>query len=413
MTKLFITAAAILYPAVVLAGGMQPAGVEVERRAELKQLLDGVKARLATVPSQRECAPLVDFTGFMLVLEEDISRTPLSAEAANRIEWGIGQLDDFAQYFGLAVGDVCQLYDRSEASAAGLADRRIDVENRLTEAVTAIQARMPANPSELEAVFPAGYCSYPPEHVGGSIRTCLHEGTPFEALQAFVHVAPDGVIRARRANVGLGSARKTENYPWTGGSFLYRNHTKFAIEITVRRGGSQFRFGAFAKRARLHEERNMLDWTMRTLQRERNLPASATLADVYVRDMVDAARRHAASWCQTTVKSGALTARVFNSYSPDRGSAVMPYSDASKVLRADIENLAATGVAELCNGNNADLRALIGPALDEAFAEPIDTDGALYEEARLQEQLVLDEHWRRLRAAYLLGGAAALGTSPR
>ena len=59
------------------------------------------------------------------------------------------------------------------------------------------------------------------------------------------------------------------------------------------------------------------------------------------------------------------------------------------------------------------LRALIEPALDEAFAEPIDTDSALYEEARLREQLVLDGHWRYLRATYLLGGSAALGAPPR
>ena len=143
MTRLFITAAVVLCPAVVLAGGMQPDAAEVERRAQLEQMLDGVKARLATTPSRRECAPQVDFTGFMRMLEEDISRMPLSAAQTDRIEWGFGELDDFVRYFGSAVSEVCQLFDRNQASATRLADLRTDVEDRLTQAVTAIHARKP------------------------------------------------------------------------------------------------------------------------------------------------------------------------------------------------------------------------------------------------------------------------------
>ena len=180
-------------------------------------------------------------------------------------------------------------------------------------------------------------------------------------MQAFVHVADDGLIGGRRRTDGFGSDQVTHYRRYTPIGFG-RDYTDLHLENTVRSAERQFRFGVMVKRVRLHSPADMFNWTKRSLLRSGlNLPSTATIADVYVQRLVDAARRHAVSWCQTTVKSGALTAKVFSAHAPDGGPAALPYAEASKLLRADIENLAATGISELCNGNNADILAVSAP----------------------------------------------------
>ena len=88
--------------------------------------------------------------------------------------------------------------DGVEARMAAIPTRARDLaRERLIEAVTAMQSKLPDSPAELEAVFRAPNCYF---HYPSSHRTtttiCLFEGTPFGALRRFVHVV-DGVIRAR------------------------------------------------------------------------------------------------------------------------------------------------------------------------------------------------------------------------
>ena len=64
------------------------------------------------------------------------------------------------------------------------------------------------------------------------------------------------------------------------------------------------------------------------------------------------------------------------------------------------------------HGENTDLRALIGPALDAAVEPPVDIDEAQYVEARMKEELMLQSHGRYLRAGYLLGETAAQLIAP-
>ena len=54
---------------------------------------------------------------------------------------------------GRAVVDVCRLYDESAAAARRLAQQRAEIQERLVQAVTAIQAQMPTSPRELSEVL--------------------------------------------------------------------------------------------------------------------------------------------------------------------------------------------------------------------------------------------------------------------
>ena len=160
-------------------------------------------------------------------------------------------------------------------------------------------------------------CYHPSRHAT-VVSTCLREGTPFEVMRAFVHVADDGVIRARRGP-GLGRDRVTNHHHYTGGSFLYRNHSDLTVENMVESAG-RHTFMAMATRKALHTQSTMLNWVRGRLRRGLDLPSSATIADLYVGRLVDASRRHAAAWCESTVKSGALLAKAFN----DAGSGRRP-----------------------------------------------------------------------------------------
>lgn len=402
---LIVTLAILLGPAAALSAGAQPADEEGARRAELQRLLVGVEARMAAIPSQRACAPRVGLEDHAAMFEADIARSPLSAEEAARIARGIVQLDDFVRYYETSVADVCRVYDQVRATESRFERLRIDVHEPLLRAVTSIQSRLPSSASELKEVFQAQNCYYPSRHAA-VVSSCLYEGTPFGALREFVHVADDGVIRARH-DARLGRDHVTRYHRYTGGSFLYRNHTKVDVVNTVRSDGGSFKFGVKATRKALHSRTSTLRWAKDSLRYSLGLPSSATIADIYVARLVDAARRHAAGWCERTVKSGALLARTFNVHAPSGGEAARRYADAAKMIRADIERIAATGAADLCTGRNADLRALIGPALDEAVEPPVDIDEALYVEARTKEELMLRSHGRYLRAGYLLGETAA------
>lgn len=77
----------------------------------------------------------------------------------------------------------------NEASTAHLAELRADVVSRLTQAVTAIQAQMPTNPGELEAVFRTQNCFYPYRHVNSSLTHVPLRGDA---------VRGDAGVRARR-----------------------------------------------------------------------------------------------------------------------------------------------------------------------------------------------------------------------
>ncbi len=377
MTKLLIAILVILSGPTAFVVGAQPEDGRT-RRAELRALLDAVGDRMAAIPARRECAPQIGLEDLAAMFEADIARSPLSAEEAARIARGIVQLDNFVRYYGGAVADTCRIHDQVRAGEGRAARLRDEVHDRLVQAVTAIQSRLPSSASELEAVFRTANCYHPSRHAT-VVSTCLREGTPFEVMRAFVHVADDGVIRARR-DPGLGRDRVTNHYHYTGGSFLYRNHSDLTVENTVESAG-RHRFMAMATRKALHTQSTMLNWVRGSLRRGLDLPSSATIVDLYVGRLVDASRRHAAAWCETTVKSGALLAKAFNAQAPADGDAVRPYADAAQAIRADIERIAVTGSADLCTGANADLRALVGPAADEAIGAPLDIDEALYVEA--------------------------------
>ena len=226
MTKPLIVSLVVLCSAGILAAGGQPQGDEATRRAALEQQLEGVEARMAAIPAERECAPRVGLDSHAAMFEADIDRSPLSAAEAERIAQGIVQLDNFVRYYGSAVADTCRLYDQVRASESRFARLRADVHDRLVQAVTAIQSRLPSSAGELESVFRTGNCYHPNRHAT-VISSCLMEGTPFRAMQAFVHVADAGVIRARRrTSLGRDDVRHNQ---YTGGSFLYRNHTDVNI----------------------------------------------------------------------------------------------------------------------------------------------------------------------------------------
>ena len=137
-------------------------------------------------------------------------------------------------------------------------------------------------------------------------------------------------------------------------------------------------------------------------------------ANDFVQNLVAAARHHAASTCRAIVRSGALIAKTFNDHAPSVGDAVRPYSKAARLLRAEIEQIAATGAADLCDGANAALRTLVGPAVDAAI-DSLRPGPSAYTDARTQEELVLHAHARRLMASYLLGDEAPelVATDPR
>ena len=245
---------------------------------------------------------------------------------------------------------------------------RPEIEERLTRAVTDIQSRMPSSPAELESVFrPAPSC-YIPRRRPRFIRLCLLGGTPFEVLRMFVHVADDGVIRARHG-LGLGRDRVTHDLRWVRDFVIRAHRTYLYVENTTHSGGRQYEFGVMAHKKGSHSQPSMLDWVKNNLQRGLDLPESATIADIFVGRLVDAARRHAVARCRATVKSGARVTQVFNAHAPISRRVAMrqPYNVAAEVLRTDIEQVAATGAAELCDSNTAGLRALVGPAVDVAL----------------------------------------------
>ena len=399
--------------AAAIAAGTQQQDAEdgSARRAELARLLEGVTVRLASIPSHLECAPQVDLTEHVAMFAEDIARSPLSAAEAERIAAGIVQLDNFVRLYGGGVTTVCQLHDQKQASDSHFAQLRAEVEQRLTLAVTAIQSRMPSSPAELEEIFRSewrfrrlhGRCYTSSTH-SNQRRACLRGGTPFDALRKLVHVADDGVIRPRNA-VGLGSDEVTSYYQRHGGGFWSRNHSRLDAENTFQSGGTTFTFGVASKRKALHSSVNMMHWVKSDLRYGLDLLSSATLADIYVGHLVNAARLHAATWCAATVRSGALIANVFNDHAPSAGDAVQPYTDAGRLLRADIEQIAATGTDDLCNGANAQLRSLVGSVVGAAI-DKVRPAPPLYTDARTEEELVLRAHARQLRASYLLGDAA-------
>ena len=402
--------------AAAIAAGTQPQQQDDEDestlRAELARQLEGVTVRLATIPSHLECAPRLDLTEHVAMFAEDIARSPLSADEAKRIAKGIVQLDSFVRLYGGGVTTVCQLHDQKQASDSHFAQLRAEVEQRLTLAVTAIQSRMPSSPAELEEIFRSEWrfqklherCYTSKTH-SNQIGACLRGGTPFDALRELVHVADDGVIRPRHA-VGLGRDEVTSHYKHDGGSLFSRNHSRLRAENTFQSGGTTFTFGVASKRKALHSSVNMMNWVKSDLRYGLDLLSSATLADIYVGHLVNAARHHAATWCAATVRSGALIANVFNDHAPSAGDAVQPYTDASRLLRAEIEQIAATGTDDLCNGANAQLRSLVGSVVGAAI-DKVRPAPPLYTDARTEEELVLRAHARQLRASYLLGDAAA------
>ena len=271
---LIVTLAILLGPAAALSAGAQPADEERARRAGLQRLLDGVEARMATIPSQRECAPRVGFEDHAAMFGADIARSPLSAAQAERIARGIVQFDNFVRYYETSVADVCRLYEQVRATAGRFERLRVEVHEPLLRAVTTIQSRLPSSPAELEEVFRAHNCYHPSRHAA-VISSCLHNGTPFRALQAFVHVADDGVIRARH-DARLGRDHVTGYNRYTGGSFLYRNHTDVEVVNAVRGEGGSFKFGVMATRKALHSRESTLRWAKNSL---RHGPRPAFLGD--------------------------------------------------------------------------------------------------------------------------------------
>ena len=301
---------------------------------------------MASIPSQRACAPRVGFEDHASMFEADIARSPLTAEEAKRIARGIVQLDNFVRYYATSVADVCRLYDQVRATESRFERLRVEVHEPLLRAVTSIQSRLPSSPAELKEVFRAGNCYHPSRHVA-VVSSCLRKGTPYRALQEFVHVADDGVIQARH-NARLGRDRVTRYNRYTGGSIFYRDHTDVAVVNAVWSGGGTFEFWVMAKRKALHSKSNTVRWAKNSLRYSLGLPSSATIADLYVGRLVAAARRHAADWCQKTVQNGARLARTFNAHAPAGGDTVRPYADAAKAIRAEIERIAPTGTASLC-----------------------------------------------------------------
>ena len=297
---------------------------------------------------------------------------------------------------------------------------------RLIEAVTAIQSDLPASPAELEAVFPAPYCYYPSSHrVETSI--CLFEGTPFEAMRRFVRVV-DGKIRAR-GGLRIGRDSMTEFFRERGLGIFYRNHSNAKLRNSV---GGGIVFGSMAKRkdtdwtpkrmrnSILHVLYHELKWLpqldalpriadMRSTRRGNSSQRSpVTVAGVYVAHLVNAARSHAAATCAATVRNGARLAKAFSSRTPE-GEAADIYVDATRLIRGEIEQIAASGADELCDRRQTDMRALVDPVLERVVNSLDGVEIQLYERARLKEKLNLDEFAGLVRKHYFFGPDVPIG----
>ena len=265
---------------------------------------------------------------------------------------------------------------------------------RLIEAVVAVQSQLPASPAQLEAVFRAPNCYYSRYHVT-TTTICLFDGTPFEAMRRFVQIV-DGEIRAPR---GLKIGRdvmthsRRESGCFAGGLLSTRDHYYATIWNDV---GGGIVFGSMAMREwkrdrlidwerrirvsmlatlysslqrlpQLDELPRMASSSMRSTRRGSSSKSSpVTVAGAYVAGLVNAARSHAAAMCVATVRNGTRLANVFSSKAPAEGEAArIYYRDASRVIRAELEQTAATGGADdLCR--RTDMRALVAPALERA-----------------------------------------------
>ena len=386
----------------------EPGGDEGARRVELEQFLGALQERLAGVAAPRECAPRVSFGEHVRMFATDIERSPLSADQAQRIMKGLIELEDLTRYYEGAVDEVCGLAAEYRVDEVERERVRADVQGRLTSAVTAVQSRLPATPAALESVFPNYQCYTSKRHVSHT-TICLREGTPFEAMEAFIQVDADGAIGPRHDPTTLG--QDTVLGVYHGGrtwGIATRNHTRISAEGKVQvSDGQRFTVGIQGKMKKIRTESTMLTWAKSDLKYYYNrsrldLPRSATITGIYVGRLVDAVRRHATATCATTVGNGARLAQAFNEYAPSDGEAAQVYADAAKVVRADIEGIAPTGSADICSGTNTALQALVGPATREAMPEP-KVDGTLVADARMTEELTLRDYSRELRKNYLLG----------
>ena len=399
---------------------------EHDLRAELESRLDGVEARIAAIPA-RDCAPGSRHDALLAMIEDDIERSsPLSPEEASRIAEGIRSLDAYAGYYASAAAFTCADHDKARSNLDSLEELRDRARERLMDAVIAIQSDLPASPAELKDVFRAPNCYYPSRHTV-TTSICLFEGTPFEAMRRFILVDDDGVIRAR-GGMRLGRDVMTQFFRKDGSTVLYRDHSN----ATLRNSVEGLVFGSMAMRKTLRWNRqNMRDSIMGTLYgRVRRLshldalPRSAdmrstengnssdkspvTVAGVYVARLVNAARSHAAATCAATVRNGARLARAFTAGTPE-GEAARIYVDAERLIRAEIEQIAATGADELCDRRQTDMRALVDPVLARVVNPPGDVEMQLYEQARLDEELKLRVLADRLRERYFFGSDVPLG----
>ena len=387
-------------------------------RAKLASRLDAVEARMEAIPA-RDCTPGSRHFVLVEMIRTDIERAPLSPEKATRIEKGIQWLGNYAGFFASAADVTCADYDDVRSKLESLQELRDLVRERLTEAVVAIQSRLPATADQLSSVFSAPGCYYPSSHTT-TTSLCLFEGTAFQAMRRFVQIV-DGEIRAR-GGLRLGRDVMTDFFREDGGCFCYRDYANATLKSDL---GGGIVFGSMAMRKTIRWNRRSMRSSMLTTlySRLKQLPqlelpqisemrstergsssrsSPATVAGIYVARLVNAARSFAATSCEATVRNGARLANVFNSKAPadEAGEAARIYGDAAHLIRAELETISATGARELCDRRSTDMRALIDPALARVVGPSGDVETKLYRDAREREEINLRVVADQIRERY-------------
>ena len=106
---------------------------------------------MASIPSQRACAPRVGLEDRASMFAADIARSPLTAEEAERIARGIVQLDNFVRDADI----LCRLYEQVRATESRRLRGGSFLYRNIVDVERSNRIRLPSRDQNLEIARPA------------------------------------------------------------------------------------------------------------------------------------------------------------------------------------------------------------------------------------------------------------------